>query len=848
MSIPRFLAARICCCAVFVLALAAGQRALAQPGAPGNLTATPVSAAAVTLTWDPPADTGAGLTAYQLNRCEGESCQPSYHKWFDRANPSRDNEFAARSFTDTGLRAGTTYRYVVIAYDGAFGDWSNYAAFPVDADRADAGAPAEPPGAPRNLTATPVSATAVTLTWDAPDGVGAGLTAYQLNRCRGESCQPSYYKWFDREYPSPNDEFAARSFTDTGLNEGATYRYVVIAHNGVFGNWSNYATFPENTIPEEFSASFESELQWFNRDRLPVFSGVSSFGAAAWRGERIQKQILVAGNTAPGGLSISATDLRSERNHLISSSAVSFRYPHFVVGDIEARRCGAYEQRSRIAHLADALADEPPRELPQSYPDMIWMAIDVPPDTPAGNYAGAVEIRSRSGEIAALEIMLEVLPRSVPETAKRRFHLDLWQFPATVLDRYHDANPERRIEAWSAGHYRLLQPFYLYLAELGQRAATTYIKEGAMGAPSMIRWIALDGGEGWRFDYTAFDRHVERLAEWGIDAQISAFSPIGWNKDEIPFRDEAGGRDAVLNAPLGSQTYARLWDLFLTDFKAHLIDKGWFGKTVLYMDEVPQDEMELVIDLIKRNDADWKIGLAYGHAQDDRVIRNLYDVSGYYETEVRVPTYDYQITTFYTSCSLARPNNFVAADASPADMAAMAWYAMARGHAGYLRWAFDNWKTFEPFDLRDGSHTAGDFSFVYRSGNDLDMTVVPSIRSELLRDGIEDFEKILVMRDEMRSCGRTDLLENLREAVALFATDALAAGRAANLLTTARAALDDLSRRQYCLPDAPGNPNAASVFAAPTAPDRYTPENTAAGPTRAGPPVARENFQFTIQM
>ena len=225
-----------------------------------------------------------------------------------------------------------------------------------------------------------------------------------------------------------------------------------------------------------------------------------------------------------------------------------------------------------------------------------------------------------------------------------------------------------------------------------------------------------------------------------------------------------------------------------------MLEKGWFEKTVLYMDEVPQAEMEAAIALIRYNDADWKIGLAYGHAPDDRVIHSLYDVSGYYESEIDVQTYDHQLTTFYTSCTLTRPNNYVAANANPADMAAMPWYALARGHDGYLRWAFDNWKAYEPLDLRDGSHTAGDFSFVYRSSNDADMAVVPSVRSELLHDGIEDYEKIVVLQDAMRQCGRPDLLDELRESIASFSTDALMAGAAPDLLTEARAALEGFAK------------------------------------------------------
>ena len=398
---------------------------------------------------------------------------------------------------------------------------------------------------------------------------------------------------------------------------------------------------------------------------------MADWRATAWRGESLHKQILVAGTGSRNDLLIAASDFRTQAGVVIPVEAASFRFPQFVIGDVQARGCAEYDYRDDVAYLADALAREPPERLPRSYPSMIWLSIDVPPDSEPGEYAGSVTIRSRSGDEAALRIALDVLSWQVPPLSEGRFHLDLWQFPVSVLERYRDAHPNRPIAPWSEEHFRLLEPFYRYLSKLGQRTVTTYIKEGALGAPSMIRWIALDNGQRWRFDYTAFDAYVERLAAWGIDRQISAFSPVGWNTDEIPFWDEASGEEKVFNAPIGSDIYNALWNHFLTDFKAHLIEKGWFEKTVLYMDEVPQDQMEAAIALIRFNDENWKIGLAYGHAPDDRVVRSLYDVSGYFESELDVQTYDQQLTTFYTSCSLTRPNNYVAANANPADMAAM---------------------------------------------------------------------------------------------------------------------------------------------------------------------------------
>ena len=123
------------------------------------------------------------------------------------------------------------------------------------------------------------------------------------------------------------------------------------------------------------------------------------------------------------------------------------------------------------------------------------------------------------------------------------------------------------------------------------------------------------------------------------------------------------------------------------------------------------------------------------------------------------------------------------------DMAALPWHALQRRQDGYLRWAFDNWKSSDPLNLREGAFTAGDFSLVYRSSNDKSMTVVPSIRSELLRDGIEDFEKVQVLRNSLSSCSGDELpgrwLSRLERTADTFSSGPLMAGRAGDIISQA---------------------------------------------------------------
>ena len=996
---------------------------------PTGLTVTAVSETSVSLSWTAPAD---GILGYNIYRCSvqaGETtCGLQWHAWV--ANEG-DAPPAPTSYTDTGGETGEVIEGAIYLYAVAASYPPNYTAS--ELSETVITRELEPEiqfPAPTGLRITATSAAAVGLSWTAP---ADGISGYNVYRCsvpEGETtCGLQWHAWVANEGDAPP---APTSYTDTGgetgeVIEGATYLYAVAA--------SYPPDYTESELSEAvagvaiqgaFEASFESGHQWFQRDVIPELSGNTTWNSVAWKGERIQQHILVSNVPSDSRISLVPSDLTAGANATIPASAVSFRYPRFVKGDTEARTCAAYPDRDTASYgtsyLSDALFSEPVQTLPASWPELVWMSVDIPADAAAGEYAGTVTVSAVSGETTAamttLQVSIEVVPWTLPDAADRQFHLDLWQFPVTVLDLHNAANSDDKIEVWSEGHYALLEPTYRYLAGIGQRAVTTYIKESAFyrGTPSMIRWTLKSGGA-WEYDYSVFDAYVTRVAGWGIDQQINAVSPRGWNPGDIPYWDEATQTKKTFSADEGSPAWNARWRHFLTDFRAHLLEKGWFDKTVLYLDEARPAQVQSVIDLIDTLDGNWKIGLAYiGSGQDgpgESILNKLYDRSGSLEWRSAVGTtyvdtglvtgvtyryavdavndgasaasppvtmvaqfpvvpgeptgltaatsatgvtlnwaapavvgsspltgyniyrcadvaapctpgwfdrvevgatytdsgvtantaYRYtvtacngsgcgnrsdaitvmtggtvnpqspgsdemtesdqaqenqavpdvptgltafaasataiqlgwegyaatgfdvyrcvgsetctpeaylgwsyadnhtpdpaRVTTFYTSCAQPRPNSFVAADSDPADMAALPWHALQRRLDGYLRWAFDNWRSSDPRDLREFVHTAGDFSLVYRSSNNRGMTVVPSVRSELLRDGIEDFEKVQVLRKRLSTCSANDLarrwLARLERTVDTFAASPLVAGRAADLISRAHDRLGEIS-------------------------------------------------------
>ncbi|BCU77169.1 LamG-like jellyroll fold domain-containing protein [Luteolibacter sp. LG18] len=175
--------------------LATGTAAPAVPGAPTSLTATAQIGNSIALSW--PAVSGA--TSYTVKRAT-----TSGGPYMTIAAL-----VSGTTFTDTGLTTGTTYYYVISAANNG-GDGSNSPA---------ASATAIPPlpGVPGGFSATPISNSAVKLTWSA----SSDATTYTVKRAAATG----------GPYTTVASGLTTTTYTDTGLTAGTTYYYVVIAVN-----------------------------------------------------------------------------------------------------------------------------------------------------------------------------------------------------------------------------------------------------------------------------------------------------------------------------------------------------------------------------------------------------------------------------------------------------------------------------------------------------------------------------------------------------------------------------------------------------------------------------------------
>ncbi len=493
----------------------------------------------------------------------------------------------------------------------------------------------------------------------------------------------------------------------------------------------------------------------------------SLWADTVWRNDRAYSQIALW--TEPGtkvtGLTFEFTPLKNYESE-IPAEAIRLRSVQYVAGDVEPS-VDAQPLPRPEAFIADALAESLPTTIADGEQAYLWLTADIPADCTPGTYTGSLSVLSEGREILSFDIRMLVAPHTLPDPAQWKFHLDLWQFPFQ-LPSLIESNGSMSVAPLSEAHFDLLRPFYTLLADAGQKAITTYIKDGAFNkGQTMVNWSRTADGS-WNFDFSPFDRYIEFMQSLGIDGQINCFSIAGWN-NSVGYTDHTGAA-RTLNLPIGSADFNSTWTAFLSSFRSHLQSKGWFDKAVLFMDENNDADMQKIVNLIRSCGADWKIGLS-GRNMTAAIEKELYNYStiiGAYPSATGIT-----LPIFYTSCSQKHPNNYVTTTTAPAEMTWMAWHAMALGFKGYQRWAFDYWTLSDPLNARDRGNTAGDFSMIYRSGNTTDAKPLSSIRFEMLRDGIQDFEKARILGVNRLS----SVLAAFRDINATDATAAVAAAQ-----------------------------------------------------------------------
>ncbi|WP_276482651.1 DUF4091 domain-containing protein [Paraflavitalea pollutisoli] len=533
--------------------------------------------------------------------------------------------------------------------------------------------------------------------------------------------------------------------------------------------------------PAAVQVSFASGSQRYAQDTPPTIEVSNQWSAAGWKGEKVHTQLLIWSTTPVTDIRVETSDLVSQPGSRISRKAVTTGFFQYVMTDEFRNGCGYRKPADFDSSLvADLIrTDLHTTNLPAQSVQPIWVTIAIPASAKAGRYKGKITVVA--GQRHTLQIDLNVVNRTLPAHSEWTYQLDLWQHPAAIA-RVH------QLPLWSDAHFAAMKKYYTMLASAGQKNITASIVNEPWGHqtfddyPSLIQWTKKRDGQ-WQFDYSLFDKYISFVRSCGITGDINCYSMVPW-KIAFTYFDESLGKDTVFTQAIGSDAYNAFWRPMLTDFTRHLKARGWFQQTTIAMDERPLPAMQAVIKLLKSVDPGWKIALAGNyHSEIEADIDNYCIASGQqFPPEVLATRKKRgQVSTWYTCCSEKYPNGFTFSP--PDEHVWMGWYTAATGMDGYLRWAYNSWPQRPMTDSRFTAWPAGDTYQVYPGP-------LSSIRFEKLVEGIQDYEKIQLLRKTYHQTGQTTQANELEAALRTFTIDKLSTTPAALQVAPLKALLN----------------------------------------------------------
>lgn len=521
-------------------------------------------------------------------------------------------------------------------------------------------------------------------------------------------CLPAFGQWVGREPPPWENTFQA---------------------------W--VAGVDKRVYPDSFGRNLKDrriEIQAARREYVSLQIGVRS--PAPVRELRIRIRDLVgSGGTLP-----------AER--------IRVRYPGLIPVDENAQ------------YTPDPLWEAPSVSLSAFQSQGVWMDFQVPASLPPGLYEGGLDVLADGRAAAEFALSLQVLPVELPEPPGYHCYLNILVDPSSVA-RFN------KLPLWSEEHWRQLERYVRDLAAHGQKTITAFIVDdpwnSVTGFPvrSLVGWQhsgqwTASAPDGFTFDFAAFDRWVRMCMDAGIRDHIEAWSPLVQPHSDhsiVTYTDTNAGHARRVRLAAGSAEYRAVWGEFGRAFEEHLRHRGWLDRTYLAFDEIATGVLDKVVPLFHESAPDLKLMISGGDEQGRHMAesRELAFHYGYYSPGSGVQLPDIPArrsqgkrTLLYTAVTPLYPNTFIFSD--PLESRYLGWIVWKWDFDGYIRWAWNFW----PATLWDQplfTWPSGDMFLVYPGPSG----PVDSIRWEMLRQGLEDYECLWLARrglDNVETAGR----------------------------------------------------------------------------------------------
>ncbi len=501
----------------------------------------------------------------------------------------------------------------------------------------------------------------------------------------------------------------------------------------------------------------------------------------AAKNEYESMQILVnAQKTGIHGLTASISDLTTEAGARIAASNVEIRtaYYHFVETPTDKTGVSDFWPDALIP-LDKPVDVEAGRRLP------IWFTVYVPEDAPAGDYAATITMKSTTGIDVSFPLQLHVWNFAIPKTNTLETAFGLgWH----RVFQYHNCKTEADKRA----------VIELYLENYGKHRVSIYNPTPL--DPIRVKWNTQADPPQAELDFTAFDQEMERvLGKYRFTSFVIPIHGMGGGTYES--RTEPSIEGFTKETP----QFKALFASYATQLEQHLIEKGWIDKAYVYwFDEPDPKDYQFVADGFGRLSAVApKIRKMITEEPSDGFLNALKAANTKIDLWCPV-SYNYDAVEcdkrlaageelwWYVCTGPKEPYCTLFIDHPGVELRIWHWQAFQRGITGSLVWESCWWTSDTAFPdtpqnpyedpmgyVASGAIPKGtkqnwgngDGRFVYPpldaampGRNDGKPILLPpnsSIRWEMIRDGIEDYETLRLLAGKVKD--KDKLLELTRE-------------------------------------------------------------------------------------
>jgi hypothetical protein len=360
----------------------------------------------------------------------------------------------------------------------------------------------------------------------------------------------------------------------------------------------------------------------------------------------------------------------------------------------------------------------------------IWLTLYVPSDTVPGEYSGTIDITAEGLKKIVVPVRLRVWDFELPKVSTLRTSYGCW------LDgpfKYHGAKTleqKRRIVE-------------LYNLEFWRHRIAPTVPYSCYDINAK-----LENGK-VTIDFTDFDIAIQK------------FFPLfnSFNLPHFGMNDTAGMEFG--------DNYERLKIDYMRQVTEHLVEKGQIAKGYTYIFDEPTEEQ---YDMVRKaaelcRMADQRIKVLLTEQVEDELIGYV-DIwvpllSAYDEEKCKARQKAGEEVWWYVCCAPHHPypNNFI--DYPAIDQRILTWITWRYGVNGILYWSATYWRD-NPWETAMSYSPDGKTKFGNGDGNLLyppvrkpsdefvDKGPIPSIRWEMIREGMEDYEYFHILQQRLK--------------------------------------------------------------------------------------------------